>query len=499
MSPSGRKQRFEFDAISLDPQSEQSQYRQLENQIRQAITKGLLRSGTRVPSSRQLAAILGISRNTVSAAYEQLQIEGLLESVVGSGTRVSSSFLQFEQNQSTRGKITPRTPSVAESLSETGKLIQSFCVWSPHSEKAPRPFRPHLPDLEAFPTSIWNRLASEQTRHAKRHLEPSDPQGYEPLRSSIADYMAVTRGVTCTKDQVIITSGAQQGLALVTQVLLNPGDSVWVEEPGNMPANQLLNVFGMRTVPIQLDHEGIDIAKFSQQVHKPKLIYVTPNCQWPMAITMSLNRRLQLLAESHRQASWILEDDYNGEFRYHGRPLPALCSLDQSGRTIYMGTFSKYLFPSIRLGYLVVPAQLREVFTYARWLLDRGSPTMLQQVLHRFMESGEFLKHLRRMRVLYQERRRVVYEGLCNAFDSVANIYLPDSGMHVVVHGKSKNLDDRLTRAAERSSIEFHAVKSYSMRPNETTGLVLGFAAFDAVSIEKALRDWHREYRIAKD
>ncbi len=491
MSPRS-KERFEFDTIRLDDSLSESQYSQLEGQIRSAISGRLLSAGTRVPSSRKLAQILGISRNTVLTAYEQLISEGYLETVRGSGTRVAGlppEAFEFDEH--------PQLPltgtATAECLSAAGRRLTELAKSFPSAADRATPFRPHLPAVDEFPVAVWNRFANERARWSSQQLNHCDPQGFPPLREAIAEYMAISRGVACAAEQVVVTSGAQQGLSLVMQLLIEPNDTVWVEEPGNAPANQLLELARARVVPVPLDAEGIDVSGMPTRGGKPKLIYVTPGGQWPMAMTMSLNRRLELLTVAQRHESWVIEDDYNGEFRYTGRPHPALCSLDQSGRTIYMGTFSKMLFPAIRLGFLIVPPKLSQTFAYARWLHDRFSPPLTQMVLHRFIESGNFLKHIRRMRSLYNDRQKFLYHSLLEHLKTHIEVDLPESGLHLVVRGVTARAEDRLIAAAKRAGVEYHSVKMYSREPKAVRGIILGFAAFDKQATEKAIRDWSVE------
>lgn len=492
--PRRSKQRFEFSTIHLDSSSSESLFLQLEQQVRDAIATGLLPMGARVPSSRTLSELLDVSRNTVTTAYQQLISEGYLESVVGSGTRVSRLLPEeFEfRGDSSPDKIGSKH---AQSLTAVGKRIADNSAWLPETQTKAVPFRPHLPATDAFPITAWNRLTGEQARLSARQLDVCDPQGYLPLRESIAEYMRVSRGVACTAEQVVVTAGAQQGLSLVLQLLVEREDVVWVEEPGNSPANLLIDIHRSRAVPVPVDDEGIDLSRAPAQGKKPKLIYVTPGGQWPLAMTMSLGRRLQLISVAQQYGSWILEDDYNGEFRYTGRPHPALCSLDQSGRTIYMGTFSKLLFPAIRLGFLIVPTSLSRTFACARWLNDRYSPPLPQMVLHRFIESGLFLKHIRQMRSLYRTRQAYLYDALRRKFGDHIEVDRPESGMHLVVRGRTKQIEMRLATAARQAGVEFHTVEMYSQQPKLARGLILGFSGYDEKQTAKALRRWSREFQ----
>lgn len=490
-------ERFEFEAICFDVESSDHRYTQLERQLREAISTGVLRAGSRVPSSRSLSKSLNVSRNTVIAAYTQLISEGYLDPCVGSGTRVATMPPEaFEHGR-------PCSPAKrkelgADALSSLGRQFAKESKLLPLVPGAAMPFLPHLPAVDVFPIDIWNRLMNEQARWSTKHLHLCDPQGFLPLRESLAEYMAVSRGVACAADQVVITAGAQQATTLTAQLLLEQKDRVWVEDPGNTPANRLFEQAGARVEGFPLDSEGIDL-RGAENRKSPKLISVTPGCQWPLTMTMSLSRRLELLALARQSQAWVLEDDYNSEFRYSGRPHPSLCSLDKTGRTIYLGTFSKMLFPAIRLAFLIVPSDLAPTFAYAKWLQDRGSPPLTQMVLHRFIETGNFVKHLRRMRTLYAERQRVLYEGLKKHFGNEIRYSLPDSGMHLVIRGRTKKVEAKLIAAARRAKIQFHLVKIYSQQPDSDSarGIILGFAGYDTQSSKRALRNWIREYKLS--
>lgn len=496
--PTRKQESFEFEAIHFDDESNEHRYVQLEQQIRQAIAEGRLPAGARVPSSRNLAKLLKVSRNTVLTAYEQLISEGYLESSIGSGTRVATIPPEaFEFSKAKRPA--QAKPLGLDELSNVGRLLARNATPLVLGAQMAQPFVPHLPAVDQFPIEVWSRLSNEQSRWTARHLLLCEPQGYLPLRESIAEYMSLSRGVECSPEQIVITSSAQQSTLLVGQLLLEPKDVVWVEEPGNSAANVLLEMSGAAIEGVPVDSEGIDL---DAAVGKPppKLICVTPGGQWPLGMTMSLNRRLELLARASEAKSWILEDDYNGEFRYSGRPHRSLCSLDSTGRTIYMGTFSKVLFPSIRMAFLVVPESLSKTFAFAKWLQDKGTSPLSQMVLHRFIETGNFIKHLRRMRTLYVERQRVLYEGLLKHFGEAVQVDLPESGLHLVALGRTKKIEAQLIAAADRAKVQYHLVKSYAHNTGvaSSRGIILGFAAYDRKSSQRALCNWSTEFRKAQ-
>lgn len=483
-----RNEQFEFESIQLKAESTTPVYQQLESQLRQAISTRTLLPGDRLPSSRNLATAIGVSRNTVLAAYGQLNSEGYLESAHGSGTRVAKMLPHaFEFDSAAPPAAAPL--KLADSLSAVGRQFSIEAEWLPTTTLTPKAFTPHLPAIDEFPLEVWNRFHKEQSRWSTRHLMLGDPQGYLPLRESIAQYMAVSRGLACDADQVIITSGAQQAVTMLGQLLLERGDIVWVEEPGNAPANRLLSIAGGQLVPLPLDAEGIDLSRAPNTKASPKLICVTPGGQWPMGMTMSLQRRLELIVLAHKHQSWIIEDDYNGEFRYAGRPHASLSSLDSTGRTIYLGSFSKLLFPAIRLGFLIVPPMLAKSFAYARFLQDRGSPPLIQMVLHRFIESGHFVKHIRRMRTLYAERQSVLCESLRKHLAGWLKVEQPESGMHLVALGVSDAAESKLISAAAEARVALHPASMYSLT-GEARGMILGHAAYDRNTIQRTVRRW---------
>ncbi|WP_146506839.1 MocR-like pyridoxine biosynthesis transcription factor PdxR [Thalassoglobus neptunius] len=494
-----KQESFEFEAIHLDDESQVHRYVQLEQQIRSAIVDRLLPAGAKIPSSRNLAKLLNVSRNTVLTAYDQLISEGYLKSSGGSGTRVATVLPETFEHKIAKPAPEKFSDIGIEELSSVGKALAQQADPVILSSQKVRPFLPHVPAVDEFPVDVWNRLTNEQSRWTRQHLVLCEPLGYRPLRESIAEYMGLSRGVECSPDQVVITSSSQQSMMLLGQLLIDPGDVVWVEEPGNLPANSLLQLSGAEIEGIPLDGEGLDLSvaqSTSKSRRSPRMICVTPGGQWPLTMTMSLNRRLELLARAQESKSWVVEDDYNGEFRYNGRPHRSLTSLDPTGRTIYMGTFSKVLFPSIRLAFLVVPRGLAETFAMAKWLQDRGTSPLPQMVLHRFIESGNFVKHLRRMRTLYAERQRFLFEGLQEYLGENVVVELPESGLHLVVFGRTKKIEQRLIAAAERAEVQFHLVNSYALHPESDSarGIILGFAAYEKKCSQQALKNWATEF-----
>ncbi|MCC9606792.1 PLP-dependent aminotransferase family protein [Blastopirellula sp. JC732] len=484
-----RSQRFQFDTLEIDRDASQPLHRQLESQLREAIRSGRLRPGEKLPSTRGLCNQLQIARNTVAAAYEQLLAEGYLEAEIGSGTRVSQQLPEQTAPSSVAKKPSPKTSR--RGLAKRAEEVDRYADWAPRTITTPLPFRPHTPAIDQFPRDIWQRLADRRIRRLPRLTYLGvDPAGYPPLRSAIAAYLGASRGVACSAEQIIVTSGVQQGLELIARLLLDPGDSFWLEQPGYSPAWHAFTAHGAVGVPVPVDEQGIDVAAGERLCPRPKLAYVTPSVQWPAAVTMSLPRRMQLLEWAEQSDAWIIEDDYVGEFRFAARPQQALAAIDPHGSVIYLGTFSKVLFPGMRLGYLVVPEPLVRAFATSRWLADRHSPVFEQATLTDFIEEGHFARHLRRMRKLYAARQAAMFTALETSFGSAMEFQRNEAGLHVVAKASDSRQNRRLQRAADEAGVEYHLVDQYSASAGKTPGMILGFAAFNEQQIAEAAQAW---------
>jgi GntR family transcriptional regulator/MocR family aminotransferase len=335
-----------------------------------------------------------------------------------------------------------------------------------------------------FPFEVWARLMSRQWRRPPTALlSYGDPAGYWRLREAIAAYLTASRGVRCVTEQVIVVAGSQQGLDLAARVLLDVGDRVWIEDPGYIGARGALKSAGADLVPVAVDSEGLNIAEGISRCPTARLVYITPSHQYPLGVTMSLSRRLALLEWAHRAGAWVLEDDYDSEYRYTGRPLPALQGLDTEDRTIYLGTLSKTLFPSLRLGYLVVPTDLVAAFVAAKALADRHAPSVEQAVLADFMSEGHFARHVRRTRVLYAERQATLLKAAGSALNGLLEISPAEAGMHLVGF-LPEGIDDRaVSRQASAYGVDAPPLSSYAIAPLPRGGLLLGYAAFGADEI----------------
>jgi len=389
-----------FTPRSFDPGAPTPLYRQLYNAVRAAILDGQLPAGARLPATRVLAVDLGLSRTTVLTAMAQLLAEGYVEGKRGSGTCVARILpdAALHIGRAPAG-VGPSSSATGRTLSRRGQLLATASLGPSRDAGMARAFRPGVPALDLFPWKTWLAIEGRLLRRLSGALRLYDnPAGYRPLRQAVADYLGAARAVRCEADQVIVVAGSQQALDLVARVLLDPGDAVWVEEPGYAGAKGALAAAGARVVPAPVDAEGLDVAAARQRCAAARLAYVTPSHQYPLGMTMSLSRRLALLRWASDAGAWVVEDDYDSEYRYTGRPLAALQGLDTEGRVIYTGTFSKVLFPALRLGYLVVPTDLADAFARAKALTDRGSPVLGQAMLADFLAEGHFGRHIRRMR-----------------------------------------------------------------------------------------------------
>jgi GntR family transcriptional regulator/MocR family aminotransferase len=432
-------------------------YLQLYWRFRNAIATGKLIPGDRVPSIRSLASELNLARGTVEAAYQMLTSEGYLIGRGPAGTVVSPQL---------DGRIGATTP------------VGSTALHRPSQVKTPgfRPLQLGLPALDAFPRKTWVRLAGRNLRAMNADdMVNSDPNGYEPLRRAIAAYLAVSRGIACTPDQVFVTAGYRGALELIRRTLFQPGDTGWFEDPGYLHARRFLEDAGMRLTPLPVDDNGLNVEAGLRQAVNARFAVVTPTHQSPSGIALSLPRRLALLEWAQAQRAWIVEDDYDSEFRYDGRPLAPLKSLDHGGRVLYAGTFSKVLYPGLRLAYLVVPEQ--EIGKFRNSMAQLGSsPLLFQATVADFMEQGHFARHIKKMRSLYATRRDYLVQALAQVFGGVLQVPDRAGGIHVLAYLKPKYNDKALAAAANADGLAVMALSEWHIRRRSPVGLLMGFA-----------------------
>lgn len=470
-------------------------YRWLYEELRSAILSGQLRPGARLPATRDLATQYGVSRPTVVIAFEQLQSEGYVEGKVGAGTFVSQT-LPDELLHAPRSTSQPKKRHRRLALSAYAHRLQPL-----RRADSPRirAFRGNLPALHEFPMDLWAQVASRRLRRVPaRLLAGGEALGYRPLRQAVAEYLNTSRGVNCSADQVLIISGVQEALNRAAHLLLDPGDTVWMEEPGYPGATLAFRSVGARVCSVPVDSEGLNFEAGIKRWPRPRMIYVTPGHQFPLGVTMSLSRRLSLLEWARSSHAMIFEDDYDSEYRYSGRPIPALQGLDKSSVVIFAGSFSLVLFPSLRLGYVVVPSDMVDIFAAAASVSTHHPPLLDQAILCDFIREGHFARHIRRMRELYGERLAILIEEARKRLGGSLEIGDIEAGLRTVGWLKRGISADRVARAAAEHDVEVVPLSRYGSGRSPENGLVLGFAAVDARELRRGVESLARaieEYR----
>lgn len=491
--------------VPLDFASRAPLHRQIYEGVRAGILAGRLAADMRLPSSRVLAAELGVARNTVVLAFDQLCAEGYLSARGGGGTRVRAAMPDSLTNVNIARRIAraPRKPhAVGEPARAAAATAPVSTRWAlalaadPETGISPsvdtRAFTLGMPAVDIFPAALWARLTARRWRSGAVFLGRAPAAGDEALRNAIAAYVTSARGVRCTPDQVLMVSGAQQALDLAARVLVEPGDAVWMEDPGYLGARAALAAAGARVIPVPVDDEGMNIDEGERLAPGARLVYVTPSHQFPLGSIMSASRRLALLTWAHRVGGWVLEDDYDSEFRYSGRPIPCLQGLDMerggSGRVLYIGTFSKTLAPALRLGYMIVPDELVDIFRAARAIAGGHSPTPEQGVLADFMEAGHYGRHVRRVRALCAGRQQALLDAAESEIGDAMQLAPDAAGLHMV-GWLQPGVSDRLaTAAAAREGVEVMPISRYSLAQLERGALLLGYAAIDEGEIKRGVQ-----------
>ncbi len=458
------------------PQDGQELWRWLYSEIRGAILDGRLKRGSRLPSTRSLASQYGLSRGTVTAAFDQLREEGYTFTGIGSGTFVASG-LPDDSMTARRERRVADLPQSHASLSRQGRAMIEGIRLLPASQSIGKAFRNYEPAIDLFPMNLWSRIAGRVLRRAPRTLYgQGNVGGFEPLRKAIAEYLGTARGVQCHADQILITSGAQQALDLTSRLLIDPGDPAWVEDPCYSGARATLHAAGADIIPVPVDGQGLNIASMRKSTRAAKVIYTTPANQFPLGVTLSLERRLALLKAATAAGAWIIEDEYDAEYRYFGRPVAALHSLDHSGSIIYIGTFTKMLFNALRLGFVVVPDRLVDAFRMLRSFVDRHPPTLDQAVLAEFILDGHFGHHVRRMRQTYRERMSVLKEAAERHLKGALDVVEAAAGMRTVAWVKMDSVDLPVAERAMSLGLELSALSQFTIRYPQPPALILGFA-----------------------
>ncbi|MGH9499049.1 MAG: PLP-dependent aminotransferase family protein [Terriglobales bacterium] len=480
------------------PKASTPLYRWLYEELRGRILAGQLRPGMRLPATRDLAVQYGLSRPTIVTAFEQLQSEGYVEGRVGSGTYVSKTLpdelLQAPHTGLGRAKRRRRIvlSAYAHRLQKSPREVVRNILPSRvrGGGSAPRAFRAGQPALDVFPADLWAQVATRRLRRVSTTLlAGGEAFGYRPLRDAVAGYLNTARGVNCSAEQVLIISGVQEALDRAAHLLLDPGDTVWMEEPGYPRAASCFSAVGAKICPVPVDAEGLDFASGQQRWAPPRLVYVTPAHQFPLGVTMSLRRRLSLLEWARKSGTVIFEDDYDSEYRYSGRPVPALQGLDRAGVVIYAGSFTDALFPALRLGYVVAPPDMVDVFGAAGSVSTHHPPLIDQAILCDFIVEGHFARHVRRMRELYAERLGVLLEAARDQLGGWLEISDVEAGLRTVGWLQREISAEKVARAAAERDVEVVPLGRYAygrVRPN---GLVLGFAAVDGRELRRGVAE----------
>ena len=464
-------------------------YRWFYNELRTAILDGRIAPGARLPATRDLAREYNLARATVVASFEQLKSEGYVEGKVGAGTFVTQVLPDdlLQVGRSSAGK------SVGHRRVQWSSYARRLRLYPGVGPRTTRAFRANQAALDVFPTTLWAQVVARRLRRASAQLlSGGEALGYRPLRQAVAAYLNTSRGVKCSSEQVLIISGVQEALERAAHLLLDPGDPVWMEDPGYPGADIVFRAAGATVHPVPVDDEGLDLEWGRHHWTNATLLYVTPAHQFPLGVTMSLRRRLALLEWARRSRTLIFEDDYDSEYRYQGRPIPALQGLDRAGVVIYAGTFNEVLFPALRLAYLVVPPGMVDRFAAAQAVSMRHAPLLDQAALCDFITEGHFARHIRRMRELYSERLAVFLEASRSRLEGLLEIPDIDAGLQTVGWLARGISADRAAEEAARREVEVIPLSRYSSRRLARQGLLLGFAAVDAGELRRGVEQLGR-------
>jgi GntR family transcriptional regulator/MocR family aminotransferase len=473
--------------IAIDRKAPKALHKQIYDSYRIAVVEGRLRPGQRISSTRVLASELGVSRFPVLNAYAQLLAEGYFESRVGAGTVVCGALPdRFTVSEPTSSRL-EATRSGPRPVARRTSLLPRF--ESPPWVRGFGAFGVGQVAFDQFPLQVWSQLVALHCRNMNAHsFQYGDQMGSAKLRDAIASYLRTSRSVRCEAKQVVIVSGSQQALEISARVLLDPGSSVWVEEPGYRLARDAFALTACNLVPVPVDREGLNVTAGIKRCREARAAIVTPSHQFPMGATMSAQRRLELLNWAQNSASWIIEDDYDSEYRYESSPIASLQGLDVNARVIYIGTFSKVLFPSLRLGYIVIPLDLVDRFLIVRRSMDICPPSFYQDVLADFIDEGHFARHIRRMRILYRERRSALVDSLSSELGSMVEVLGSEAGMHLTVTLPNGNDDLEIAERAARQNLWIWPLSGSYLGEAARPGFVLGFGSTAVADIPRSVR-----------
>jgi GntR family transcriptional regulator/MocR family aminotransferase len=456
--------------LRLDTGIALPKFRQVQDQLRTAILQGHLRAGTRLPASRILAEELGLSRQTLVRVLENLKAEGYLEARQGAGTFVSAAL----PRRPAKARFAETGDDVPPRLSRIGVLSRGVSAEIGRVE--PKPFLPNQPALDRFPFAIWRKCWNTVVRGGRAGMGYGDVAGELVLRQRIAEYLALHRRDPCDPEQIVITPGGHAAFTLAVLALADPGDGIWFEDPGPVTTSNLLRTLGLNLCLADVDADGMDVADAMVRYPDARLAFVMPSRHHPLGVTLSLPRRLALLEWARANEAWIIEDDYDSEFRYDGAPLPSMRSIDSHGRVIYAGSFSKALYPGIRVGYLVLPPALVGTFRNLSGLIHRSVPVETQLALAEFIGGGHFASHLRRMRSLYAERRNAFFDAGRTALAGLAALDCSDSGLNALVWLANGREDRAAQRAVLEAGLQCYPLSDYTIATTRPGALILGYA-----------------------
>ena len=455
----------------------------IQRAVRQLILDGALDASRPLPASRTLAGSLGVSRDTVEAAYGQLHAEGFIERRVGSGSFVADGARRLGGRGTTR-RTAPGTQTLR--LSRRGAAM--YRNGGVRDFIAPRPFVPGVPETRNFPLSTWERLQRQVLKEwGSAALLHSPPQGMAALREAIADYVNLERGAHASPERVLVVTSSQQALSLCASVLLDPGEGIFIEDPAYHGARKAFDAAGLDSIPVPVDADGMQVERLHQATQPARAAFLTPSHQFPSGATLALARRLEIIEWARQQQAWIIEDDYDSEFHYAGKPTACVQGLDPHERTLYIGTFTKSLFPGLRIGYLVLPPALVEPMTVARSLMDGHSPTLTQLTLARFMEAGHFGAHVRAMRHLYVQRRDALLHLVRTQLSDYLVPQVPAGGMQLPCLLRPGIDEQAVLDGARRAGVALQGLSALHATRTPQAGFLLGFAAYTVAEMEGAV------------
>jgi len=477
--------------IQLDRKGKVPMYVQLYKQIRDSILEGMLKQGDRMPSTRNLSEGLSVSRNCVLLAFEQLTLEGFLTTKAGAGTYVCEQLNDLQPDKKLLKKTIPVKEAQAVPVSTVPTELPPYTsfVSAYSGQEALRPFQPSVPSFSDFPFKVWAKIAAAVYKNIHHlHLGYDSAQGFLPLRTALTDYLRINRSINCSPEQIVIVNGSSQALNLISELLLKKGDLCWMEDPGYLWAKSAFSRFSGKICPIPITAAGMDLEYAVQNFPKARLAYVTPSHQYPLGETMPLANRLKLLKLASSRDMWVIEDDYESEFRYVGRPIPALKGLDTSGKVIYIGTFNKTLFPALRIGYIVLPSiEMARQITIIKAMTDRQSPVIDQSILTNFITEGHFLRHLRRMKLLYKKAQEDLIHLMLQHFGAGIRISAENAGMHIIVWFLTDKIPPDITHRAKERGIMLYAVDDLATKFKYPTAFMIGFTGFKTSMMEHSV------------